>query len=244
MVCSLFGFSETLFGSIMRSCARGSILGDGYQNDAGVELLRGYEKINRERDGRSMDDLVSRPSLPTINDPAYIQLVRIALCYYIAKADQVKPEEQQLIDEMCEVLLSDPKGSQDYRCELRMILADKGTNFSNLRRYLNRIEPKELEAFWTDVMRIAEANGYISDDERKALLVYESYVKERTRLQEDLASAGPGNGKRISSKVHIISLSCKNCDAILDVNSDLSVAFCPYCGTKHIICEQENGGAQ
>ena len=240
MICSFFGFSETLIGSLMRSTARGSIFGDGYQNEAGVELLRGYEKINRERDGHSMDDLVSRPSLPTINDPAYIQLVRIALCYYIAKADQVKPEEQQLIDEMCEVLLSDPKASQDYRCELRMILADKGTNFSNLRRYLNRVEPKELEAFWTDVMRIAEANGDISEDERKALLVYESYVKERTK---QLGIAGPA-GKKSGGQVHIISLKCKSCAAILEVNSDLTTAFCPYCGTKHIICEQEDGGAK
>ena len=112
-----------------------------------LNILRDYQLDNipvfqravRNTVDHSMDDLVSKPSLPTIKDPSYIQLVRIALCYYIAKADQVKPDEQEKIDQRCEELLNDPEMNPDYRYELRMILADKGTSFNNVRRYLNRI---------------------------------------------------------------------------------------------------------
>lgn len=180
----------------------------------------------------SMDNLVSRPALTPIKDPSYVQLVRIALCYYIAKADQIQPEEQAKIDAMCEDLLNNPEMNSDYRTELRMILADRGTSFNNVRRYLNRIDPSDLEAFWKDVNEMAEAADGVSDNERKALLVYESYVNERMA-----ALRMPGNNG--SGKPNIISLTCKRCSAVLDVNANLSTAFCPYCGTKHIIYEEK-----
>lgn len=180
----------------------------------------------------SMDNLVSRPALTPIKDPSYVQLVRIALCYYIAKADQIQPEEQAKIDAMCEDLLNNPEMNSDYRTELRMILADRGTSFNNVRRYLNRIDPSDLEAFWKDVNEMAEAADGVSDNERKALLVYESYVNERMAALRMPGSNGSG-------KPNIISLTCKRCSAVLDVNANLSTAFCPYCGTKHIIYEEK-----
>ena len=205
-----------------------------------LNILRDYQLDNspvfqravRNTVDHSMDDLVSKPSLPTIKDPSYIQLVRIALCYYIAKADQVKPDEQEKIDQMCEELLNDPEMNPDYRYELRMILADKGTSFNNVRRYLNRIEAKELENFWKDVMAMAEMSGEITDNERKALLVYESYVKERMDM-EKMPDVRPMNGKP-----RVVSLTCKRCSAVLEVNANLTTAFCPYCGTKHIIYQE------
>ncbi|HBZ77127.1 MAG TPA: hypothetical protein DEO39_00295 [Clostridiales bacterium] len=180
----------------------------------------------------SMDNLVSRPALTPIKDPSYVQLVRIALCYYIAKADRIQPEEQAKIDAMCEDLLNNPEMNSDYRTELRMILADRGTSFNNVRRYLNRIDPSDLEAFWKDVNEMAEAADGVSDNERKALLVYESYVNERMAALRMPGSNGSG-------KPNIISLTCKRCSAVLDVNANLSTAFCPYCGTKHIIYEEK-----
>lgn len=205
-----------------------------------LNILRDYQLDNipvfqravRNTVDHSMDDLVSKPSLPTIKDPSYIQLVRIALCYYIAKADQVKPDEQEKIDQMCEELLNDPEMNPDYRYELRMILADKGTSFNNVRRYLNRIEAKELENFWKDVMAMAEMSGEITDNERKALLVYESYVKERMDM-EKMPDVRP-----VTGKPRVVSLTCKRCSAVLEVNANLTTAFCPYCGTKHIIYQE------
>ncbi|MBQ4185754.1 MAG: hypothetical protein II657_05250 [Clostridiales bacterium] len=180
----------------------------------------------------NMDNLVSQPTLKPIKDPSYVQLVKIALCYYIAKADQIQPEEQAKIDAMCEDLLNNPEMNPDYRTELRMILADRGTSFNNVRRYLNRIDPSDLEAFWKDVNEMAEISDGISDNERKALLVYESYVNERMAALRMPGSKGSG-------KPNIISLTCKRCSAVLDVNANLSTAFCPYCGTKHIIYEEK-----
>lgn len=205
-----------------------------------LNILRDYQLDNipvfqravRNTVDHSMDDLVSKPSLPTVKDPSYIQLVRIALCYYIAKADQVKPDEQEKIDQMCEELLNDPEMNPDYRYELRMILADKGTSFNNVRRYLNRIEAKELENFWKDVMAMAEMSGEITDNERKALLVYESYVKERMDM-EKMPDVRP-----VTGKPRVVSLTCKRCSAVLEVNANLTTAFCPYCGTKHIIYQE------
>lgn len=91
-----------------------------------------------------------------------------------------------------------------------MILADKGTRFNNVRRYLNRIETKDLQAFWSDVMAMAEISGGIEDNERKALLVYESYVNERlsTEKMPDI--------KPMTGKPNLIALTCKHCNAVLE----------------------------
>ena len=209
-----------------------NLLSENAQDTFLYNMLNGPAFRAPERPAGNMDDLVSKQTLPAVKDPAYIQLVRIALCYYIAKADQVKPEEQEMIDAMCEELLNDPRASRDYTTELRMILADKGTSFTNVRRYLNRIDPQDLEAFWDDVMEMAKISGDISDNEKKALLVYQSYVDEQMRV------ANMTSGKKFTGKPGIVSLKCTNCSAVLEVNADLSIAFCPYCGTKHIIYDQ------
>lgn len=206
----------------------------GVNDDYGTKV---HDRIRSKYD--SMDNLVSSSTLPVIKDPSYVQLVRIALCYYIAKADQVQPEEQAKIDAMCEDLLNNPEMNPDYRTELRMILADRGTSFSNVRRYLNRIDPEDLKAFWKDVTEMAEASDGVSDNERKALLVYESYVSDRLEALRMPSAVG----NQSSGKPNIISLTCKRCSAVLDVNANLSTAFCPYCGTKHIIYEEKTNNS-
>jgi len=197
------------------------------------DLLK-EERLSRERRERIKDDLLPRrTTLAPIKDPSYIELVRIALCYYIAKADQVSVDEQKVIDDMCEKMLADPEASANYKTEIRMVLADRGTNFSNVRRYLNRVDLPDLERFQEDMVHMAEVTDGITDNERAALSVYKSYLNERKNqlLNEGGARSGPPR---------VVSLMCKSCSAVLDINSDLTTAFCPYCGTKHVIYNQED----
>lgn len=36
-----------------------------------------------------------------------------------------------------------------------------------------------------------------------------------------------------------ISLRCKHCDGVLDVNDDQNILFCPYCGSKELVLESD-----
>ena len=37
-----------------------------------------------------------------------------------------------------------------------------------------------------------------------------------------------------------MSLRCKACGGILDINDDREIAFCPYCGSKELIIESDD----
>ena len=120
-----------------------------------------------------------------IHDEAYIDLVRIALCYYIAKIDGVSDDEMAIIDGMCEDLLNNPNGGAAYRSELKMIMADKGTYFTNVKRYLNRIEPEVLESFMDDMVRIAETTDGITETEKKAINDFRAFIDERKQAETE-----------------------------------------------------------
>ncbi len=202
-----------------------SLLRGGYTYPTETNL---YSELKKTREAYR-DEPVAEPKLAPVKDPSYIELVRIALCYYIAKADGVSPDEQAVIDEMCSNLLSNPDTNPDYKAELRMILADKGTSFSNVRRYLRRVDPEELDQFKEDLIHIAETTDGITENEMKALTVFRDYVNSQKKVDpDDLMGARTEAPK-------IISLKCQSCGASLQVNPVRSVACCPYCGSGHLI---------
>ena len=183
----------------------------------------GYGQKSKPRDD---EDCVIRQALPPIQDNSYIELVRIALCYYIAKADGVSEDEQAAIDEMCTNLLEDPNTNPDYRTELRMIMADKGTNFANVRRYLNRVPNEELEKFKEDVMRIAEMTDGITDNEKQAIKIFQNYLDDKKNWLEPEKKKG---------HTRIVPLKCASCGATIELTTDRESAYCTYCGSNHLI---------
>lgn len=188
-----------------------------------------YSTLYGKRDDSVDVDRVARPSLPPVKDPSYLELARIALCYYVAKADGVSADEQAILDEMCKKLIDDPNTNPDYRYELRMILADKGKSFSNVRRYLNRIDPKELSQFKADVIRIAETTNGITENEKKALSVFYEYIASQNRSTVD------DDGNEKAARTRIVSLKCQSCGASLELGENQTLAYCPYCGSNHLI---------
>ena len=79
----------------------------------------------------------SVPSQNSGSTVANIALARIALCYYIAKADGViSPEEQMDLDYMCSSLMNNPNASASFRSELTKITSDRSQNFMNVEKYL------------------------------------------------------------------------------------------------------------
>ena len=76
---------------------------------------------------------------------ANIALARIALCYYIAKADgNISPEEQMDLDYMCSSLMNNPNASSNFRTELQAIVNDRSMNFMNVEKYLDRLDVNSL----------------------------------------------------------------------------------------------------
>ena len=216
---NMWGFHP---GSIYNSVMRG-----GYTYSTNTNL---YEELKKTRESYK-DDLVCKPKLAPITDPSYLELVRIALCYYIAKADGVSEDEQAILDQMCNDLISNPDTNPDYKTELRMILADKGTSFNNVRRYLKRVDPAELENFKEDLIRIAETTDGITDNELQALTVFRDYVNSQKPADpNEMMSGAPRAGTP-----KITSLKCQSCGANLPVKPNQSMACCPYCGSGHLI---------
>ncbi len=197
--------------------------------DSCRDTMADFNSLYKKRNDSVDDDRVARPNLPPVTDPSYLELARIALCYYVAKADGVSPEEQAILDDMCTRLIDDPNTNPDYRYELRMILADKGKSFSNVRRYLNRIDPKELSQFKADVIRIAETTNGITENEKKALSVFYEYIASQNRSPVD------DDGNEKAARTRIVSLKCQSCGASLEVGADQTLAYCPYCGSNHLI---------
>ena len=175
-------------------------------------------------------DCISRVSLSTIKDPSYIELARIALCYFVAKADGVSNEEQEVIDGMCRELLENPNTNPDYRVELRMILADRGTSFANVKRYLNRVPAEELEQFKADMIRIAETTDGISENERKALNLFQEYINGTKSTEENAVPTQHGKLPRF------LTLKCDDCGASAEIDTYKDGMICPYCCSDHVVC--------
>lgn len=172
-------------------------------------------------------------SIPNTNNGttvANIALARIALCYYIAKSDGViSPEEQMDLDYMCSSLMNNPNASSTFRTELQSIVSDRSTNFMTVEKYLNRLDVNTLSALQADAQRIAELTDGVTENERKALSVFQNYVYGKQGFP-----GGNMNGQ-FAGAARIVNLKCSGCGADLQINTSHTETFCPYCGSKQII---------
>lgn len=172
----------------------------------------------------------SVPNQTTGTTVANIALARIALCYYIAKADGViSPEEQMDLDYMCSSLMNNPNASASFRNELQQIVTDRTSNFMTVEKYLNRLDVNTLSTLQADAQRIAELTDGVTENERKAMSVFQNYVYGKQGFP-----GGNMNGQ-FAGAARIISLKCSGCGADLQINTSHTETFCPYCGTRQII---------
>ena len=172
----------------------------------------------------------SVPNQTTGTTVANIALARIALCYYIAKADGViSPEEQMDLDYMCSSLMNNPNASASFRNELQQIVTDRTSNFMTVEKYLNRLDANTLSTLQADAQRIAELTDGVTENERKAMSVFQNYVYGKQGFP-----GGNMNGQ-FAGAARIVSLKCSGCGADLQINTSHTETFCPYCGTRQII---------
>ena len=172
----------------------------------------------------------SVPSPNSGSTVANIALARIALCYYIAKADGViSPEEQMDLDYMCSSLMNNPNASASFRNELQTIVSDRSSNFMNVEKYLNRLDVNTLSTLQADAQRIAELTDGVTENERKALSVFQNYVFGKQGFP------GANMGGQFAGAARIVNLKCSGCGADLQINTSHTETFCPYCGSKQII---------
>jgi len=161
---------------------------------------------------------------------ANIALARIALCYYIAKADgNISPEEQMDLDYMCSSLLNNPNASPTFRSELQAIASDRTMNFLNVEKYLDRVDVNTLNQFQSDIQRIAELTDGVTENERKAMTVFQNYLYGKQGFP------GSNMNSQFAGPATVVNLKCTACGATLEINNARTETFCPYCGTKQII---------
>ncbi|MBO4473654.1 MAG: TerB family tellurite resistance protein [Clostridiales bacterium] len=164
------------------------------------------------------------------NNVANIALARIALCYYIAKADgSISPEEQMDLDYMCSSLMNNPNASSNFRTELQSIVNDRSMNFMNVEKYLNRLDVNTLNLLLADAQRIAELTDGVTENERKAMTVFQNYIYGKQGFP------GGNMNAQFAGTARVINLKCTGCGADLQINDSRTETYCPYCGSKQII---------
>ena len=164
------------------------------------------------------------------NSAANIALARIALCYYIAKSDgNISPEEQMDLDYMCSSLMNNPNASSNFRTELQSIVSDRSMNFMNVEKYLDRLDVNTLNLLLADAQRIAELTDGVTENERKAMSVFQNYIYGKQGFP------GSNMNAQFAGSARVINLKCTCCGADLEINGARTETFCPYCGTKQII---------
>jgi len=161
---------------------------------------------------------------------ANVALARIALCYYIAKADgSISPEEQRDLDYMCSSLLNNPNASSNFRTELTAIASNPSTSFLTVEKYLNNLNLETLNQLQADMQRIAEITDGVTENERKAMMVFQNYIYGKQGFP------GSNMNEQFAGKARVINLKCSACSADLQINDSRTETFCPYCGTRQII---------
>lgn len=173
----------------------------------------------------------NQPQAPAQNTSvANIALARIALCYYIAKSDgNISPDEQMELDYMCSSLMNNPRASSMFRSELQAITADRTLNFMNVEKYLDRLDINTLNLLQQDVQRIAEITDGVTENERKAMSVFQNYIYGKQGFP------GSNMNEQFAGKARVISLKCSACGADLEINESKTQTYCPYCGSMQII---------
>ncbi len=161
---------------------------------------------------------------------ANIALARIALCYYVAKADGIiSPDEQRDLDYMCSSLLNNPNASSSFRTELQKISSDPSCSFLTVEKYLTGLNLDTLNQLQSDMQRIAEISDGVSENERKAIMVFQNYIYGRQGFP------GSNMNEQFAGKARVVSLKCSGCGADLQINDNRTETFCPYCGTRQLI---------
>lgn len=218
--------------SLLRSLARdvtGGIIG-GLAFGAGTALIDNL--IGGSQPAPAGNYIPQSVPAPSQNGTtvANIALARIALCYYIAKADGViSPEEQMDLDYMCSSLMNNPNATASFRNELQQIVSDRSTNFMNVEKYLNRLDVNTLTTLQGDAQRIAELTDGVTENERKAMSVFQNYVYGKQGFP------GSNMNEQFAGKARVINLKCSACGADLEINPGRTETFCPYCGTRQLI---------
>lgn len=217
-------FSNNVLGGLGKAAAFG----------AGMVLVNELlnDKIPQQIPATAgMGNYVPQQATPmTGNSVVNIALARVALCYYIAKADgAISPEEQMDLDYMCSSLMNNPNASQSFRSELQSIMADRTTNFMNVEKYLNQLNVQTLTALQADMQRVAALSGGITENERKAMSVFQNYIYGKQGFP------GSNMNEQFAGRANVISLKCSGCAADLEVNTSQTETYCPYCGSRQLI---------
>lgn len=145
-------------------------------------------------------------------------LAKIAICYYIARADgTISREEQLVLDGALSSVLNDPDIPQYFRDELNNIANDSSNSFLNVEKYLNRVNPEILASFLEDAEKIAGADRRLSMDEQEAIKVFKKYLAGKT-------------GRSFNDDLKTISTRCEGCGATMKFTVEDSKITCPYCG--------------
>lgn len=148
-------------------------------------------------------------------------LAKLAICVYISRADgNVNDAERAEIKTMVEQILQHDT-SKILHNEARKICNHEGSSFVFFENYLLGINEDDLSSFIAIIEEMGNVDGALSEMEAKAIKRVRQYVSDRT-----------GKDFRVKEEVN---LSCEGCGAILHVNSDETMAHCPYCGATKLI---------
>lgn len=156
------------------------------------------------------------------NSVADATLAKIAICYYIAKADGVLSREEQIaLDGVVGAILNSPSLPRYYRDEIKKISEDKTNSFLFTEQYLNKVNPEVLISFLDTAKAIATADNQLSSYEQQALSVFEEYLSGKT-------------GCSYESNKSAVDTKCECCGGTMKPDYSTMKLNCPYCGNARL----------
>lgn len=186
----------------------------------GMVMHNANEIINEAK--RRMDETgyAAQGSASYNNTYANAALARIALCYYIAKADGAISNDEQLeLDTVISEVTNSNDFPQSFRNEVSAIAASTSNSFIDVEKYLNKVNPETLVSFFDEMKKVAKSDNAISMQEQKALYVFETYLTGKT-------------GRTFEKEASTFDMTCKNCGAAMSLDAATSQIICPFCGSR------------
>lgn len=231
------GLGTFLFKSIAKSATRGvnhtvssaitAAVVSGAATAASVAVSN-YMNNKQQASRPQVQSNSSATSRPARNPYQDAMIGKVAVCYYVAKADgYISPAEQMEIDAIASELLSNSSFTPEAKHEFEKITHMQTISFSVVESYLSRVDSNTLVSFAKDVENIANASEGVLPAEAKAIDVFEKYVTAKTGYTFEK--------KKEEKKVTEVNLTCECCNGTMELDETYLKAVCPYCGAAKII---------
>ena len=177
LAASLTGAGLAATGAGLAGAAVGAVA-------EGVKEIEKEDEIGRAKSASFKDGMNEgkASTVQEIKKYTDFYLATTALSYYIARCDgSISDEEQLEIDFDLDSIKKNVDIPGAIKTEMMTIAVNESISFEEVIKYLDKVSVETLKKLSDDIDEIIEANGEITDAERKAKEQFNNYIAQREK---------------------------------------------------------------